>query len=367
MRTSKNCTLSTIVNQLRFRDCENIKTFTLCTTDPAVESSFNIYFAPYNAFFPHLKELFIKGKFNPSMSNHIDTPYDFTPDKVMADGAPHYLLLPEEEFKVEEISDGDAPIEEMYDGYSQSESLVQSKVGDKYANATSNEQGPSGGFDFVNNDNQNNMGFQINNDNNNQFMSMDNNNNNIMEINDNNQFVPVNNNNMMDFNTGSNQGGFMGFDNNVNTNMNNMNNVGGVFDYSSNVPLSSPIEQVDEEELQRRELRKQEEEERTRKIRERMEKELQMKNKAREEAAEWMNKFNEERMEKISKNKKNNAYNEEKAKKEKEELNSLQGENINHWEGVSSKIALKEGDYKGTNDVSRMRQCIINRKNDVKK
>ena len=128
IRTSKNCTVSTITRQLRFRDCENIKTYTFCPTDPAVESSFNIFFAPYNAFFPHLKELFVKGKFSSEESNHISTPHDFTIDKVMGDGAPHFLMLPNENFEVDIIRDGDAGIEEMFDGYSQQEPVLQGKV-----------------------------------------------------------------------------------------------------------------------------------------------------------------------------------------------------------------------------------------------
>ena len=48
IRTSKNCTISTIARQVRFRDCENLKVYTYCPTDPAVESSFNIFFSSEN-------------------------------------------------------------------------------------------------------------------------------------------------------------------------------------------------------------------------------------------------------------------------------------------------------------------------------
>ena len=44
VRTSKNCEISVIARQIRFRDCENIKCFAYCPSDPAVESSFNIFF-----------------------------------------------------------------------------------------------------------------------------------------------------------------------------------------------------------------------------------------------------------------------------------------------------------------------------------
>lgn len=37
----------------------------------------------------------------------------------------------------------------------------------------------------------------------------------------------------------------------------------------------------------------------------------------------------------------------------------------NPWETVVDNIAVKESDYKGSNDVSRMRSVIIARKNDA--
>ena len=78
IRGSKYCQISIIRRKVHFKNCENLKVFTYCPSDPAVESSFNIYFAPFNAFFPHLKELFVKGEFKKDGKNHIDTPYNFT-------------------------------------------------------------------------------------------------------------------------------------------------------------------------------------------------------------------------------------------------------------------------------------------------
>ena len=71
IRKCKNCKVSIIARQVRFRECQNLDIFTYCPSDPAVESSFNIFFAPFNAFFPHLSELFLKGGFNPEEKNHI--------------------------------------------------------------------------------------------------------------------------------------------------------------------------------------------------------------------------------------------------------------------------------------------------------
>ncbi len=142
VRTSKNCEISVIARQIRFRDCENIKCFAYCPSDPAVESSFNIFFAPYNSFFPHLKELFVKANFIKE-KNHINNPYDFTPDLVLGNGAPHFLNLPDAEFKIEQIPDYDKPIEEMWNGYSESEPLIKGKINLKINNNEENKKNKS--------------------------------------------------------------------------------------------------------------------------------------------------------------------------------------------------------------------------------
>lgn len=66
IRTSKNCTVSLISKQLRFRDCHDIKIYAYCPSDPVVESSTNIFFGPFNYNFPKAKELFLKGSFSES-------------------------------------------------------------------------------------------------------------------------------------------------------------------------------------------------------------------------------------------------------------------------------------------------------------
>lgn len=332
IRTSKNCSISTISRQVRFRDCENIKIYTYCPTDPAVESSFNIFFAPYNAFFPHLKELFIKGKFDKTEENHIATPHDFTVDKVMGDGAPHFGLLPRDQFEIIEIPDGDSPIEEMYDGYAESEDMIKEK---------------KTGLPTVSN-----------------------------TIKDDTSQQPQQENvdNMFDFND----------NNNLNKNEANTNNNNTDFDYTSNIPLgmnSSPNQneipindgntkapskqfEFDEEEQNRIAQREAEAAERAKKIREKMEIELRVKNELRQKAIEYMNTFTEARAKKIEGNKKTNEYNEKKALQDKNELAQL-GTKVNSWEKVCENISIKESEYKGSKDISRMRECIIKKKNDV--
>ena len=124
IRTSKNCKISVIARQVRFRECENIDIFTYVPSDPVVESCFNIFFAPFNAFFPHLTELFEKGGFNSNEKNHIDTPYDFTPSEVLGGGLPHYSHLSEDIFNIKIVIYGEAPFDDMFKGYWKKEQFI---------------------------------------------------------------------------------------------------------------------------------------------------------------------------------------------------------------------------------------------------
>ena len=127
VRNSKNCKISVIARQVRLKECENIKCFIYCPSEPAIENSFNIYFAPYNSFFPHLKELFQKSGFIKD-KNNINNPYDFTPETNLGNNSPHFLKLPDNEFNIEKIADYNKPIEEMWNGYSESEELIKGKI-----------------------------------------------------------------------------------------------------------------------------------------------------------------------------------------------------------------------------------------------
>ena len=134
---------------------------------------------------------------------------------------------------------------------------------------------------------------------------------------------------------------------------------------------SNPIEPqvfnsipIDEEEEKRIVAREAEAAERARKIREKQELEIKLKNELREKAVAYMNTFNEARMKKISDNKTTNTFNEQQALKDKKELTELGGKR-NPWERVIENISMKPSEYKGTKDVSRMREVIIGRKNDL--
>lgn len=67
------------------------------------------------------------------------------------------------------------------------------------------------------------------------------------------------------------------------------------------------------------------------------------------------------RKENIENRKKLNLKNENDNKENKKLLKEGK---LNAWEAVIENIAIKESDYKGTKDVNRMKEVIINRKND---
>ena len=125
--------------------------------------------------------------------------------------------------------------------------------------------------------------------------------------------------------------------------------------------VQPPVEQIDEAEIQRQQDRIKEENERRQKIEEKMSLEIQKKNEIKEKAMQFINDFEEKRRNAIELRKKENVKNEE------DFLNNKKIEKEgkkNPWEIVTDNITLKESEYKGTKDISRMRNVIVSRKND---
>jgi len=71
IRTSKNCKISIISKQLRFRECHDCDIFAYCPSDPVIEASTNMKFGPFNYNFPNAKEIFKRANFNESKNNKI--------------------------------------------------------------------------------------------------------------------------------------------------------------------------------------------------------------------------------------------------------------------------------------------------------
>lgn len=141
----------------------------------------------------------------------------------------------------------------------------------------------------------------------------------------------------------------------VNNDNNNQQINSNVFEPVQNIP------EVDEAEIQRQNDRMKEENERRQKIEEKMSLELQKKNELKEKAVEFINDFEKKRQEEIEVRKKVNLQNEQ------DNLNNrklMKEGKKNSWEIVTDNIAMKESEYKGTKDVSRMRSVIVSRKND---
>ena len=376
IRKCKNCKVSIIARQVRFRECENLDIFTYCPSDPAVESSFNIFFAPFNAFFPHLSELFVKGGFNSDEKNHIDTPYDFTPSEVLGGGAQHFSLLPEDKFFIKTINDGDAPLDELFKGYSQKEQFLINKASEmpklgeiSNNNRNDNRKDNINIDDYGFGDNDENVEYsssintevfknlqtnpqkdindmiKINNINSNQNM------NNIMSMDD---FISPNNNNIPNQNTTIN------FDNfNFGTNNNNMNNNNNniAFNNFDNQNQQNSFKSYDiskqkmtkemEEEIQLEQLRQKAKELREERIRNLMEKEAKLKNEILIKASEYMNQFYQERKKKIEIN---------HQKLLEQENNQNKGNNSgNVWENISSNMTGS------SSSAERMKETIFNK------
>ena len=127
---------------------------------------------------------------------------------------------------------------------------------------------------------------------------------------------------------------------------------------SNNLNQSSP--KIDDEEQKRILDRQKEAEERRQKINEKIKKEEELRNEIRKKAAEYLVEFEQKRQENIALRRK--ALEE----KNSETNNIKSGEsNSDSWQKINSNIDLKDSDYKGSKDVNRMREAMMNRKNDT--
>ena len=118
-------------------------------------------------------------------------------------------------------------------------------------------------------------------------------------------------------------------------------------------------QQIDEQEQKRIADRQKEEEERKAKINKKIQEEEEARIEIRKKAAEYLVEFEAKRQEQIAQKRK---------QLEERELNPKQDNNTNgtadSWSKVSGNIDLKDSEYKGTKDVQRMREAMMNRQND---
>ena len=116
---------------------------------------------------------------------------------------------------------------------------------------------------------------------------------------------------------------------------------------------------IDDEEQKRIADRKKEAEERKEKINQKIKKENELRQEIIKKAREYMVEFEEKRQERIA-----------MKRKELEEKNSQTNQNkggesnADSWGRINSNIDLKDSEYKGSKDVQRMREAMMNRTND---
>ena len=117
-------------------------------------------------------------------------------------------------------------------------------------------------------------------------------------------------------------------------------------------------QKIDEEEQKRISDRQKEAEERREKINKKMQKEEEARMEIRKKAAQYLLEFEEKRQEQIAKKRK---------ELEEKELNQNQQNNTNgtsdSWSKVSGNIDIKDSEYKGSKDVQRMREAMLNKQN----
>ena len=129
-------------------------------------------------------------------------------------------------------------------------------------------------------------------------------------------------------------------------------------DSMNNMFINQNNLQGDEEEQKRISERQKEAEERLEKINKKIEQEEKMRNDIRQKAAEYLAEFEAKRQELIAKKRK--ELEEKELNRNKD--NNPQG-NSETWSKVSGNIDLRESDYKGTKDVQRMREAMMNNPN----
>jgi len=153
---------------------------------------------------------------------------------------------------------------------------------------------------------------------------------------------------------------FQPFTENNEENQNNNQNSNQGFNMnflSNNANPSSP--KIDDEEQKRIMDRQKEAEERRQKINEKIQKEEQLRNEIRKKASEYLLEFEQNRQENIAKRRK--ALED----KNSQTNNNTGGvNNSDSWEKINSNIDLKDSEYKGSKDVQRMREAMMNRTND---
>ena len=130
-------------------------------------------------------------------------------------------------------------------------------------------------------------------------------------------------------------------------------------DFNMDKNINTNINPIDEEEQKRIADRKKEADERKEKINQKIKKEEELRKEIMKKAAEYMVEFEQKRQEYILKRRK-----ELEEKNSDLNKNNEKGNNADSWGRVNSNIDLKDSEYKGSKDVQRMREAMMNRTKD---
>ena len=142
---------------------------------------------------------------------------------------------------------------------------------------------------------------------------------------------------------------------NKNLDMGQMNDMFGYLDNDNQLNSINPS--IDEEEQKRILARQKEAEERKAKINKKILEEEEKRNEIRKKAAEYLVEFEQKRQEEIAKKRKILEENEINGNNNKGESDG------NTWNKVKDNIDLKDSEYKGSKDVQRMREAMMNNPN----
>ena len=140
----------------------------------------------------------------------------------------------------------------------------------------------------------------------------------------------------------------------TNLDMDQMNNMFQNLNNENNFNQLNPP--IDQEEQKRIMARQKEVEERKEKINKKMQEEEEKRNEIRKKASEYLIEFEGKRQEEIAKKRKILEENEKNG-------NNTGGGSGDSWSKVKDNIDLKDSEYKGTKDVQRMREAMMNNPN----
>lgn len=141
-RDCENCTIHVACNQFRCRDLYNSTVYLFCETEPIIESSSNLTFAPYNLAYPHLDRHVDASGLDISQ-NKWDLVFDFTDTNETGEKESHHKLLDPSEFEIVRQE-----VEDMYVKPSQPFAIPRKYGGDAPDNDLTQKKQEEGTFDI---------------------------------------------------------------------------------------------------------------------------------------------------------------------------------------------------------------------------